>query len=94
MWRYSMAAVIVVAALLDVFWWVPQREARRAERLHEQDVATEPVRAQIPKCRAAQIKAEQARLQAEIDQLDADMKRLDAELNKLGADKPVLHAGE
>lgn len=83
MWRYSMAAVIVAAAMLDVFWWVPAQQARRAERAHAEQAATEQVRARMPRCRAAEIREQKAAIADEIKALQAQMYRLDAELRAL-----------
>jgi hypothetical protein len=43
LWRYSLAMMIVLAAILDVVWWVPQHESRRAH--HDQ------VQPNISRCR-------------------------------------------
>lgn len=45
LWRYSMAALIVIAALLDVLWWVPAQQAR------DPGVDDAPVSATLPRCR-------------------------------------------
>ena len=58
MWRYSMAALIVCAALLDVIWWVPAHQPTRQDA---------QVQAELPQCRKARIQAEIDRLQAELD---------------------------
>jgi hypothetical protein len=58
MWRYSMAALIVGAALLDVIWWVPAHQPTRQDP---------QVQTELPQCRKARIQAEIDRLQAELD---------------------------
>ena len=61
MWRYSMAALIVCAALLDVIWWVPAHQGTPDSASNAQ------VQTELPQCRKAQIQAEIDRLQAELD---------------------------
>lgn len=47
-WRYSFAALIVLAALLDVLWWVPAQQRARQAR----DEAREaPVQLELSPCR-------------------------------------------
>jgi hypothetical protein len=63
LWRYSMAALIVCAAMLDVIWWVPAH--RDAER--DRSAGAAQVQTELPQCRKARIQAEIDRLQAELD---------------------------
>jgi hypothetical protein len=35
LWRYSLAMMIVLAAILDVVWWVPAHQPHR-QRAHRQ----------------------------------------------------------
>lgn len=62
MWRYSMAALIICAAMLDIVWWVPAHRATPDDAVSDAQVQTE-----IPQCRKARIQAEIDRLQAELD---------------------------
>jgi hypothetical protein len=63
MWRYSMAALIVCAAFLDVIWWVPTHQ--RSTR--DDAAGNAQVQTELPQCRKARIQAEIDRLQAELD---------------------------
>ena len=63
LWRYSMAALIVCAAMLDVIWWVPAHQGAASDR--SADAAQ--VQTELPQCRRARIQAEIDRLQAELD---------------------------
>jgi hypothetical protein len=71
-WRYSLAALIVVAAVLDVIWWVP---AQRAARDRSADAAA--LTAQTPQCRRRQLEREIATREAELRALRADLDALD-----------------
>jgi hypothetical protein len=62
LWRYSMAALIVCAAMLDVMWWVPAHQPSPRDSVDNAQVQTE-----LPQCRKARIQAEIDRLQAELD---------------------------
>ncbi len=46
-WRYSMAAIIVIAAVLDVVWWVPSHRSHDAGAR----ASDAPVSAHTPRCR-------------------------------------------
>lgn len=70
MWRYSMAALIVCAALLDVIWWVPAHQGAPAGGSNAQ------VQTELPQCR-------KARIEAEIDRLEAELKAVQAEIDRL-----------
>jgi len=61
-WRYSMAALVVGAALLDVFWWVPAHRVEAPRSARAAQVQTE-----LPQCKRARLQAEIDRLQAELD---------------------------
>ncbi len=78
-----MAAVIVAAALLDVFWWVPAHTSSTG-RAHRDAVAAEQIRARMPRCRAAEIRSELADLQAR-------MAALQTELDALGLIQTARH---
>jgi len=80
LWRYSMAIVIVLAAMLDVVWWVPAHE--RAARPDGP-----AVQVTTPRCRRAQIRREMAQLQAEIAALTAQLAAIDARLAASHAEK-------
>ncbi|MCA9679829.1 MAG: hypothetical protein H6709_02625 [Kofleriaceae bacterium] len=76
LWRYSMAAVIVAAALLDVVWWVPAHEAHR--RLDApRATASEVVQPHISRCRRAQLQQELGDLEARVDQVKAEIRAID-----------------
>lgn len=62
LWRYSMAALIVCAAMLDVIWWVPAHRGTP-----DGAVDNAQVQAELPQCRKARIQAEIDQLQAELD---------------------------
>jgi hypothetical protein len=69
LWRYSLAAMIVVAALLDVLWWVPaHREPPAPGAVREP--ARFPVGAEMVRCRKAQLEREIADRQAELQTLE------------------------
>jgi hypothetical protein len=59
-WRFSMAALIVFAALLDIVWWVPAHQPSDRS-------ASPQVQPELPQCRKARLQAEIDRLQAELD---------------------------
>ena len=74
-WRYSMALVIVLAALIDVMWWVPAAQRAQARDAEARE-ARAAIQATIPRCRAAQIRAEMDRLEAEHAALRAELDAL------------------
>ena len=57
LWRYSLAALILGAAMLDALWWVPahQREAREPAVRSEISRCphAQPTRAEPPRARPA-----------------------------------------
>lgn len=73
LWRYSLAAMIVLAAMLDVLWWVPMYSGAARER--------EAIQATTPQCRALHLQRRLDHLQRELDQLERD---LDATLAEIG----------
>ncbi len=65
LWRYSLAALIVCAAMIDVLWWVPAQQAQQRAR-------REPaISAEISRCHQIREK------QAEIDKLEAEIRDLE-----------------
>lgn len=81
LWRYSMAAVIVLAAMLDVVWWVPAHERAAQERAAH----AAAIQATTPRCRAAQYRREIQRLEAELARLNAELRALDVQVGELHA---------
>jgi len=71
LWRYSMALVIVLAAMLDVVWWVPAHDPSAARDEPAMQQTTRPVRATTPRCRRAQIERQIRALEAELADLPA-----------------------
>lgn len=78
LWRYSLAAMIVFAALLDVLWWVPMYSGVARQQRDESIQAT------MPQCRRLQ-------LERELDRLERE---LDATLTEIDATRAKLHALE
>lgn len=70
MWRWSMAALIVCAAMLDVVWWVPA---------HRGTPDAAAVQTELPQCKRARLEAEAAKLEAELEAIQAQIDRLDVE---------------
>ncbi len=70
MWRYSIALMSVLSALLDVVWWVPAHPAR------DGDAARAPVPAEIARCRRAELEQSIAALEAELAREQAELDRL------------------
>lgn len=66
LWRYSLAALIICAAMIDVVWWVPAQQAQQRAR-------REPaVSAEISRCRQIREK------QAEIEKLERQIADLES----------------
>jgi hypothetical protein len=70
-----MAAVIVLAAMLDVIWWVPAHERAAQERA----AAAPAIQVTTPKCRRAQLEREAQELQRELDRVNAKIAELPAQ---------------
>jgi hypothetical protein len=71
-----MAAVIILAAMLDIVWWVPAHERADQDRA----AAAPAVQVTTPRCRAAQYRREIQKLEDELDRLNAELKALDVQL--------------
>jgi hypothetical protein len=74
-----MAAVIVLAAMLDVVWWVPAHERAAQDRAS----AGPAIQVTTPRCRAAQYRREIQKLENELGRLNAELEALDVQLGQM-----------
>jgi hypothetical protein len=71
-----MAAVIVLAAMLDVVWWVPAQERAAQERAAAEAPA---IQVTTPRCRRAQLEREVRELQRELQRVNAQLAEIPAQ---------------
>jgi F0F1-type ATP synthase membrane subunit b/b' len=76
LWRYSMAAVIVLAAVIDVAWWIPAQQ-------HAIEARQARVELQTPQCKKLRLEAQRRAVEIELQALEGKLDAIDAELMQL-----------